>query len=247
MAVQPPLPHSLGPDAFSGVAEDYVRYRLPYPAPMMAAILAEARLPTVGARAIDLGCGTGRVALAIAPRFTEVLAVDLEAEMVAAGLREARRLGVTNVRWSVGRAEDFDAPTGAFHLVTVGDAFHRFDRRRVASLAYRWLAPGGAFVTLGSEGFLDGDAPWRQVLAEVVRDFIGEPARRLGAPNAPIAQEIADQETAIRLAGFDPVVTRDAPSAHKSAPDGTGRQPTAPPRSSPALPWVNVRRRSRRR
>jgi SAM-dependent methyltransferase len=210
-----PLPANLRAGAFLGVAEDYVRYRLPYPAPMMAAILDEARIPSAGARAIDLACGTGRVALAIARRFVEILAVDLEPEMVEAGRREARRLGVSNIQWSIGRAEDFAAPAGAFHLAAAGDAFHRLDRPLVAALAFGWLAPGGAVVTLGSEGLLDGDASWRRVLAEVVRDFVGEPARRLGAPNAPIEQEIADQEDALRGAGFDPVVTRDFPSAHE--------------------------------
>lgn len=182
---------------------------------MVAAILDGARIPPAGARAIDLACGTGRVALAIAPRFAEIRAVDLEPEMVEAGRREARRLRVSNILWSVGRAEDFEAPAGAFHLVTAGDAFHRLDRPRIAARALGWLAPGGAVATLGSEGFLDGDAPWRRVLAEVVRGFVGEPARRLGAPNAPLAREIADQEAALRGAGFDPVVTRDFPAAHE--------------------------------
>jgi SAM-dependent methyltransferase len=182
---------------------------------MVAAILDEAGIPAVGARAIDLACGPGRVALAIAPRFAEIRAVDLEPEMVEAGRREADRLGVSNIRWSIGRAEDFEAPAGAFHLVTAGEAFHRLDRPRIAALAYRWLAPGGAFVTLGSENFLMGEAPWRRVLAEVVRTFIAEPARRLGAPNAPIAEEIADEEATLRAAGFAPVVTREFGAAHE--------------------------------
>ncbi|HLZ85248.1 MAG TPA: class I SAM-dependent methyltransferase [Caulobacteraceae bacterium] len=181
---------------------------------MIAAILEEAGVPA-GARAIDLACGTGRVALAIASRFAEIRAVDLEPEMVAAGQREARRLGISNIHWSIGRAEDFEAAAGAFHLVTAGEAFHRLNRPRVAALGFGWLAPGGAFVTLGCEGLLDGDAPWRRVLAEVVRAFVGEPARRLGAPNAPIAEEIADQEAALRAAGFAPVVTRDFDLEHE--------------------------------
>jgi SAM-dependent methyltransferase len=203
----PDLPANLRPGAFAGLAEDYVRYRLPYPAAMLAEIVAAARPTAAGAVAIDLACGTGRVALAIAPAFDRVRAVDLEPDMVAAGRREALRLGVGNVAWSVGRVEDFAAPAGGCCLVTVGDAFHRLDRPRVAALALKWLAPGGAFVTLGGENFLDGEAPWRRVLAGVVRDFVGEPARRLGAPNAPLAQEIADQETVIREAGFTPVST----------------------------------------
>jgi hypothetical protein len=135
--------------------------------------------------------------------------------MVEAGRREASRLKAENIRWSVGRAEDFEAPPAAFHLVTIGEAFHRLDRALIAARAFRWLAPGGALVTLGLEGLLDGDAPWRRTLAAVVRDFVGELARRLGAPNAPLEEEIADREAALRGAGFDPVVTRDFPAPHE--------------------------------
>lgn len=215
MSDQPPLPPNLRPDAFAGVADDYVRYRLPYPAAMVAAILGEVDIPASGARAIDLACGTGRVGLAIASRFDEVLAVDLEPEMVEAGRREARRQGASHIRWRVGRAEDFDAPAGMFHLVTVGEAFHRLDRARVAALAFGWLAPGGAFVTMGSANYLDGDVPWRRVVADVVRQFVGEPARRLGARNAPITDEIADEAAVLRGAGFHPLVTRDFGVAHE--------------------------------
>lgn len=135
--------------------------------------------------------------------------------MIKAGRREAQRAGVANIRWSVGRAEDFEAPASGFHLVAAGEAFHRLDRPRVAALAFEWLAPGGAFVTLGAENHLDGAAAWRRVLAEVVHEFIGEPARRLGAPNASLAREIADQETVIRAAGFAPVSTRTFGAAHE--------------------------------
>jgi hypothetical protein len=38
----------------------------------------------------------------------------------------------------------------------------------------------------------------------VVHQFVGEPARRLGAPNTPIEEEIADQEAVLRAAGFSP-------------------------------------------
>ena len=214
MSDQSPLPPNVRPNAFAGVADDYVRYRQPYPTPMLNAILGEAGVPPSGARAIDLACGPGRVALAIASRFAEIRAVDLEPEMIEAGVREARRVGAGHIRWSVGRAEDFAAPAGAFHLVTAGEAFHRLDRPRVAALAFGWLAPGGAFVTLGAGNHLAGDAPWRRILADVVRGFIGEPARRLGAPNAPVAEEIADEEAVLRAAGFHPLVTREFGAAH---------------------------------
>jgi ubiquinone/menaquinone biosynthesis C-methylase UbiE len=207
------LPPNMRPDAFAGMAADYVRYRLPYPRALLDAFMAEARLPA-NPRLLDLACGPGRVALPIADRFAEVWAVDQEPEMVEAGRREAARLGITNVSWLIGRAEDLEAPAGGFDLVTIGEAFHRLDRPRIARLALGWLKPGGALVTLGFGIPEEGAAPWRRLVAGVVRDFIGEPARRLGAPNASPADELADQEREIRAAGFADVVTRAFSVSH---------------------------------
>jgi ubiquinone/menaquinone biosynthesis C-methylase UbiE len=207
MPADPSLPPNLRPGVFAGLADDYVRYRVPYPAPMLDEMLAGAAVPAAGSRLLDLACGTGRVALPIAHRFAAIRAIDLEPDMLDAGRREAARLGIGNIQWGVGRAEDVEAPASAFDLVTIGEAFHRLDRPRAAALAFGWLKPGGALATLGADSLMDGEAPWRRVVAEVVRSFVGEPARRLGAPNAPIAEEIAEQENALSAAGFAPVTS----------------------------------------
>ena len=209
------IPPNLRPDAFVGAAADYVRYRLPYPKPLLQSFLAEAALPSSGANLIDLACGPGRVALAIAERFSEILAVDLEPEMVDAGRREAARHGVHHIRWSISRAEDFEAAAGRFNLVTIGEAFHRVDRPRVAGKAFGWLKPGGALVTLGMENFLHGQAPWRRVVKDTVTRFVGTPAERTGdKPNPTVAAAIADQEAVLREAGFAEVASRDFAFSH---------------------------------
>ena len=236
------IPPNLRPDAFFGVAGDYARYRLPYPEALLQSLLEQAALPASGAKLIDLACGPGRVALAIADRFGEILAVDLEPEMIETGRREAARRGVDHIRWSVGRAEDFAAPACGFDLVTIGEAFHRLDRPRVAGKALGWLKPGGALITLGMENAAhvsayqpgasaastlnsrDGDVRWRRPLADVVRRFVGTPAARTGdKPNPTFAEGIADQEAVLREAGFIEVATRDFAFPHEwNLPDLLG-------------------------
>ncbi len=208
------LPPHLRADAFAGAAEDYVRYRLPYPTSMLQSLLAEAALPSE-AKLIDLACGPGRVALAIADSFSEILAVDLEPEMIDAGRREAARRGIHHISWSVARAEDFDAPAGRFDLITIGEAFHRLDRAHVAAKAFGWLKPGGALATLGMQNLLRGDAPWRGIVKDTVTRFVGTPAERIGGtPNPGMAAAIADQEATLRDAGFAEVAGRDFDFAH---------------------------------
>jgi SAM-dependent methyltransferase len=215
MTTDDALPPNLRADAFVGAADDYVRYRLPYPEPMLRSLIAGAALPPQ-AKLIDLACGPGRVALAIAAHFSEILAVDQEPEMIDTGRREAARQGVRQIRWSVARAEDFEAPTGAFDLVTIGEAFHRLDRPHVAAKASGWLKSGAALATLGMENFRHGDAPWRRILVEVVTRFVGTPAERIGAaPNPAVADALAEQEAALRGAGFVEVASHDFWFAHE--------------------------------
>ena len=216
MSCDSTIPPNLRPDAFVGAAADYVRYRLPYPKELLQSFLEQAALPRSGAKLIDLACGPGRVALAIADRFGEILAVDLEPEMVEAGRREAARLGVDHICWSVGSAEDFAAPAGRFDLVTIGEAFHRLDRPRVAAKAFGWLKPDGALVTLGMQNFLRGEVPWRRIIRDIVTRFVGRPAERIGGdPNPRVEDAIAEQETVLSAAGFVEVASQDFDFPHE--------------------------------
>ena len=102
---------------------------------------------------LDLGCGIGRVAAALAPRCRSVLGLDVSAGMVA----EARRRNATlaNARFEQTAGRDLDAlPSAAFDLVLAIDSFpyivqagHSLVDRHVAGAA-RVLRPGGALAVL---------------------------------------------------------------------------------------------------
>ncbi|HVM99810.1 MAG TPA: class I SAM-dependent methyltransferase [Caulobacteraceae bacterium] len=209
------LPPNLRPDAFAGAAEDYLRYRPPYPAALVECLVGEAAAGP-HARAIDLACGPGRLTIDLAPRFGEVWAVDLEPEMIAVARAEAARRGLANVRWSVGRAEELEAPASAFSLITVGEAFHRLDRPLTLGAAMRWLAPGGVFATLGAQTFLEGEARWRRVLAGIAERWIAEAA----APAPAHATFVERQQALFAGAGFTDFRAREFEAAHEWTLEG---------------------------
>ena len=60
-------------------------------------VLAEAD-PSPEASAVDLGCGSGQVTLALAKRCRTVLGVDVSEQMIALLLENAERQGVSNVK-----------------------------------------------------------------------------------------------------------------------------------------------------
>jgi ubiquinone/menaquinone biosynthesis C-methylase UbiE len=154
-------------DAYAGTASHYVRYRVPYPGRLLADLLGRSGVPGAGSL-LDLACGPGRVALALAHSFREVWAIDLEPEMIEIGRSDAGRRKIENVTWMLGRAEYLEAPPDSFELITIGEAFHRLDQQIVASKALDWLKPGGCLATLGCDTVLSGREPWQQIVRGAV-------------------------------------------------------------------------------
>jgi SAM-dependent methyltransferase len=200
---------NLRPDAFAGTAEAYARFRPAYP-PALLDALVTAAAPASPSALLDLACGPGRIALDLAPAFDRVCAVDLEPEMVVVGAREAARRGIGNVGWSVAAAEAFDAPAGAFDLITIGEAFHRLDQLLIAEKASVWLKPRGCLATLGADGILAGVGPWQARAADIARRWMarafpnGWAAARLGAESTPDGIE-----RLLKEAGFVDVTSRE--------------------------------------
>ena len=192
------------PDLYRGTARYYDEFRLPYPPELIEDLCHRASVGT-GGRLLDVACGPGTVTFALANRFDEVVAVDLEPEAIEYAERRAATLGIDNVTWFAGRAEDVDiVPGDAFDLVTIGTAFHRLDRRRVAARATQWLLPGGYLALLWATTPLHEGAEWQWMLREVVVDWMD----RLGATDrvpADLERHLADlpHDTVLEQAGFD--------------------------------------------
>ncbi len=147
-------------DLFKGTAYYYERFRPGYPDTLIADLLE--RVPG-RTRLLDVACGTGQVTVPLAKVFEDVLAIDQEAEMI-----ELARKHQTNINWTTASVETLD--TGeSFDLITIGNAFHRFDRQEVARRAFRWLKPGGCLAILWSNGPWTEELAWQKRLADKIK------------------------------------------------------------------------------
>lgn len=71
-----------------------------------------------GMKILDLGCGDGTTAVPAARLGAEVLGVDIARNLVEAGTRRARELGLSNLRFEEGDASKLEGlEDGAFDLV----------------------------------------------------------------------------------------------------------------------------------
>ena len=154
------------PNLFRGTAADYDRYRLGFPQSLVDDLLHRVGATGDGVL-LDMACGTGQVAFALAGAFREVWAVDQEPDMIRLVREKARAAGTGRVRAVVADAEGF-APPATFDLVTVGNAFHRLHRDAVARNIFQWLNPGGYLALLWSDSPWHGDAPWQAAFSKVL-------------------------------------------------------------------------------
>jgi SAM-dependent methyltransferase len=120
---------------FGAQSGEYRAFRPAWPAEVFARILA--RVPPPRRRALDLGAGTGLVAVRLSEHFREVVALEPDARMLA---QVEPRPGLTTVH---GRAEDARFDPASFELVTAGNAFHWMDGPAVLAGVAGWLAPRG--------------------------------------------------------------------------------------------------------
>ncbi|QDT44446.1 putative methyltransferase YcgJ [Gimesia alba] len=163
-------------DLFRGTVPYYVRYRVPYPDPLLNRILDLTVAPGRG-RLLDLGCGTGELAVRLSPSFQETIAVDPNQEMLAAAKQLAHELKLPNIQWHHQRAEEFSADAASFDLVTIGAAYHWMDRPIIASRVHEWLKPGQPLVIFGYSSIWRGTMDWQLLVCSVIKKWLGAKRR----------------------------------------------------------------------
>ena len=102
----------------------------------------------VSGRVLDVGCGTGELALTAAARGLAATGVDSSAEAIALARRRAADRGLTGARFVVADAMDLSSLGVTFDTVMDSGVFHLFDddqRRRYVESIRSVTAIGGSY------------------------------------------------------------------------------------------------------
>ena len=142
-------------DQFTRQAESFAQSRALH-AQDVVDFVVDAVAPKPGDRAIDLACGPGSVACALAERAARVVGVDATQAMLDEAGKLAAQRGLRNVEWarsSVYRTPFADA---SFDVVTCRFAFHHFERPEDAFAEMVRLAAPGARIAV-CDGIVSDD------------------------------------------------------------------------------------------
>ena len=169
-------------DCFKGTAPYFARFRLPYPEPLYDLLRAKFGLDGTH-RLLDLGCGTGTIALALRDDFEEVIGIDPEPELIGDAESIAAKVDAQNVRFLLAGSEDLAEmrrDLGTFRLVTIGNAFHWMDRAATLQILHEIVEPCGGVAVLGGETLGTDPSGTERAIQATITKWLGE-VRRAGS------------------------------------------------------------------
>ena len=150
----------------------------------MRLLLDAARLGADDA-VLDVACGPGIVAAALAPEAGSVVGIDLTPEMLELARERSAREGLDNTRFDLGDVTALPYADGEFSRVVCRYALHHVaDPQAVVAEMVRVCAPGGRAVVADMVVGEDPDAAARFNAAERTRD----PSHARSMPEAELLE-----------------------------------------------------------
>ncbi|ELZ22522.1 type 11 methyltransferase [Halosimplex carlsbadense 2-9-1] len=141
-------------------------------------------------RALDLGCGTGQIAVPLAARVGRVLGVDPNEAMLDGAREAASRAGVESVEFVRGSDADLRGSLGdglgPFDLTTVGRAFHWMERGPTLDRVRELTNPGGGVAVFGdTEWLTKGRRGWQDEVYDCAASHLDDLPERTGPRTEP--------------------------------------------------------------
>lgn len=141
-------PHRDDARFWDRLARKYAADQIADPAGYERTLEATRRLLKSTDTVLELGCGTGTTALALAPAVAQLVASDLSGEMIAIAREKASSANLANVSFEVATLQSGPWANGSFDAVLAFNVLHlvRTWREDFAAI-HRLLKPGGVFVS----------------------------------------------------------------------------------------------------
>ena len=164
---------------FKGAARYYANFRPGYPKSFYDHITKIFSLDK-SSRALDLGTGTGQIAIPLSKIVKKVVAVDPDAEMLNEAKIIAKSKRISNIIWVKSRAEDITNKLGHFNITTMGASFHWMEQDDVLAKVYELTKESGGVVLVSNTSSIHrnrGNDEWKNVVLKTIEKYLGEKRR----------------------------------------------------------------------
>jgi ubiquinone/menaquinone biosynthesis C-methylase UbiE len=161
---------------FNNTSKYYSRYRLGFPNDFLVLMLEDLGIKKFN-RLLDVGCGTGQLSFPLSNYFKEVIAIDINEEMINEGIRVSKEKHISNIEFLTIPAENLTSKFGMFDLVVIGSAFHWMDRERVTSFIYNLLSTKGGLAIVDQGSIWTGKEIWQREVVNIIKKWLGEDRR----------------------------------------------------------------------
>jgi SAM-dependent methyltransferase len=206
---------------FDAAAVSYDTYRPRYPEELFDDIVELGQLQR-GARALEIGAGTGIGTVPLVSRGLQVTAIEPASSMME--LAE-EKLG-DKARFVAGRFEDW-SPTEGVEVIVSFSAWHWVEPGKGLDLAADLLSPGGSLAVAWTEVVSWGESGFEERLAEVTGSPWPKKVEHMMASLGPISADPRFGDFAVRHHRFERVLdaasfialTRTYPGFHSAKRD----------------------------
>ncbi len=212
--------------SFGQAAAAYESGRPGYPAEAVSWLLEPVREPGRALRVADVGAGTGKLTRTVVELGADVVAVDPDADMLA-----ALRGSVRAVPTFVGRAEALPLPDAGLDAVVMGQAWHWVDVEAASVEVARTLRSGGVLGLVWN--IRDHEVEWVRRLTEAMGGsnaeiLLSTTGPRVAAPFTDLEHRAWRWERPITLPSCATSSSRAATSSRPAPRNG----PASTPRST---------------
>lgn len=132
--------------SFDAIATAYDAVRPNYPAAVVERIVEYSAL-TQGARALEIGCGSGKATVAFAGLGFRLQALEPGAKLAAVAAETLAEF--PNIEIIQTRFEDWSAPRADYQLIFAAQSYHWLDPETRATRCAELLGTGGALAVFG--------------------------------------------------------------------------------------------------
>lgn len=163
------------PESYRGTYEYYAKYRPSIPKEVIDVIVKHLDVKPTD-RVLDIGCGTGQVALAMEGKCGEMVCLDPDPEMLIQAEKATKNSKIRFI-WVDRCAEDLGKlkeKLGTFSVATSCRAFHRMNQEQVLKDLDDLIEQDGGVAIFSDRVLWSGQEEWQQAVKRVVQKYLGE-------------------------------------------------------------------------